>query len=612
MNIVEALKKYIFDIALGLLKEFGYLESKKIIFYEDIKLEHPNDLTHGDFSTNFAMVFFALEKKAARERIEIEKGKNANRSFSWGGTVDFYTNPIELAELVVERLELKKLIEIELVEVAEPGFINIKLSDIFFENSLKNILEKGGDFGNLDIWKGKTILVEHSSPNLFKPFHIGHMMNNTVGETMTRLCYLSGAETKVISYPSDVSLGIGKAVWQFMEFGIEKIDEFENIGAKMTFLGKCYADGTNAMKENPELETRIREITQDIYEHRDTPAYTAYKIGRDLNLEYFINMTARLGSVFDGYIFESEAGVVGKKIIEENIGDVYKESNGAVIFEPTESDLEIEKSLHTRVFINKDGNPTYEAKDTGLLKLKFDRYNPNLSIFVTDSEQAPYFEVVSFAAGKINLDWREKTKHMTHGRMKFKGQKMSSRLGNTPIVSDILATINDAVYEKAGDREMTDERADMISIAAIKYTILRTQPGKPINFDPETSLSFEGDSGPYLQYTYARCKSILRKADELELKLNGKRPEKWETLDLEKYLYRLPEVFETAFLNYAPQQVVGYVTELTQLFNSWYAGEKILNKEDLSTNYKLAIVLAVSIVIKKSLWALGIETPEEM
>ncbi len=572
MNISEKLKKILAEI----VSELG-IETDK-----EIHLEHPNDLTHGDFATNIAMSLNNFE----------------------------INSPDVFAQLIVEKILEKNLSEIESVSVAGPGFINIKLSKSFYNNSLENILDAGMDFGNLNIWTGKTILVEHSSPNLFKPFHIGHMMNNTVGESIARLCYLSGATTKVISYPSDVSLGIGKAVWQFMEYGVNALDEMETMAEKMAFLGKCYSDGTQAMADNPDLEPRIREITQDIYLHRETPAYDAYKIGRDLNLEYFITMTARLGSVFDGYIFESEVGNVGKKLVVENLGTVYSESAGAIIYQPTEE--EEKTGIHTRVFINKDGNPTYEAKDTGLLKLKFDQYNPNLSVFVTDSEQGPYFKVVSTAAGKINPDWQERTKHMTHGRMQFKGQKMSSRLGNTPIVSDILDSVNEAVYEKSSEREMTDERADMISIAALKYTILRTQPGKTINFDPETSLSFEGDSGPYLQYTYARTQSILEKARNENINSSLEQPEDWETLDVEKYLYRLPEIFESAFTNYAPQTVAGYVTELAQLFNSWYGQGKIVDAENPETGYKLAIVEATGIVIKKSLWALGIDSPDQM
>ena len=552
--------------------------------HTDVHLEHPHDISHGDFATNIAMT---LAK-------------------------DLGKNPRDIAETIIEKMIAKKIPEIASISVAGPGFINIHLSSVFFEQSLKNILDRGMEYGNLNIWTGKTVLVEHSSPNLFKPFHIGHMMNNTVGECIARLCQISGAATTVISYPSDVSLGIGKAVWQLMEYGTDTLDTMTDISQKMSFLGTCYVDGTKAMKDNPELETRIREITQDIYEHRDTPAYDAYGIGRDLNLHYFIQMTARLGSVFHGYIFESEAGIIGKQLVIDHTGSVYSESDGAIIFEPTESDLKKNKSLHTRVFINKDGNPTYEAKDTGLLKIKFERYQPDLSVFVTDSEQGPYFQVVSTAAGKINPEWQEKTKHMTHGRMQFKGQKMSSRLGNTPLVSDILDAVNQAVYEKAGNRDMDEQQADMISIAALKYTILRTQPGKTINFDPETSLSFEGDSGPYLQYTYARCQSLLRKATEQHMKKTTQKPESWETTTIEKYLYRAPEIFESACIHFAPQMIASYVMELAQSYNSWYGDTKIIDHNNPETGYKLALVEATGIVIKKCLWVLGIDVPYEM
>ncbi|MCI5051303.1 MAG: arginine--tRNA ligase [Candidatus Pacebacteria bacterium] len=547
----------------------------------DITIEHPRELSHGDFATNIAMV---LAKK---------EGKN----------------PRELAEALSEKITAP---EISSVEVAGPGFINIKLIDEFFSYELKVIQEKGDFYGWNDSWEGKRILVEHSSPNLFKPFHIGHMMNNTVGEAMTRLCRTTSAEVTMISYPSDVSLGIGKAVWQFLQYGIEKINEFKTVSEKMAFLGKCYAEGTQAFKDNENIEPRVREITQDIYEHRDTEAHQAYKIGRDLNLEYFIQMTARLGSAFDGFIFESEAGKIGKEIITKHTPSVYTESNGAIIFEPNEKDLEKNKSLHTRVFINKDGNPTYEAKDTGLLKLKFDRYNPELSIFITDSEQGPYFEVVETAAGKVHKEWQEKTIHKTHGRMQFKGQKMSSRLGNTPIVSDILDAVNEEVYVRAGDRELSQDQADMISIAAVKYAVLRTQAGKNINFDPDTSLSFEGDSGPYLQYTYARSQSMLRKAQEQGIEVSANRPEDWETTDIERYLYRYPIVVEQAFKDLAPHHVVTYITELAQLFNSWYGNTKIVDADNQASGYKLALTDATAQVIKNGLWILGISAPEEM
>ena len=501
MNITDIIKNVIKKSLIDL----------DISYDGNISIEHPRELSHGDFATNIAMALGKLEGK----------------------------NPRDLAEAIAENISAPEIAE-NGVSVAGPGFINIRLSDEFLSSEIKKIQAKGDFYGWNENQKGKKILVEHSSPNLFKPFHIGHMMNNTVGEAMTRLCKTTHADVTMISYPSDVSLGIGKTVWQFLQYGIDKIDEFQTVSEKMQFLGRCYSEGTKAYAENPELEKHVREITQEIYEHRDTTAYNAYKIGRDLNLEYFIHMASRLGSAFDGFIFESESGIIGKEIITQNTPNIYTESNGAYIFEPTDSDLAKNKSLHTRVFINRDGNPTYEAKDTGLLQLKFDRYNPDLSIFITDTEQGPYFQVVGTAAGKINPDWQEKTIHKTHGRMSFQGTKMSSRLGNTPLVSDILDAVNEEVYARAGERKLSQSQADMISIAAVKYAVLRTQAGKNINFDPETSLSFEGDSGPYLQYTYARSQSMLRKAAALNIDVNNQRPQDWKTTDIERYLYRYP------------------------------------------------------------------------
>ena len=565
MNITDIIKSAIESALVSL----------NISHDKEITIEHPRELSHGDFATNIAMVLAKVEGK----------------------------NPRELAEAISEKISAP---EIASVEIAGPGFINIRLSDEFLSNEIKIIQDKGDFYGWNESWKGKRILVEHSSPNLFKPFHIGHMMNNTVGESMARLCKSSGADVSMISYPSDVSLGIGKAVWQLLQSGVSKLDEYQTLAEKMTFLGLCYSEGTQAYIDDENIEPRVREITQEIYEHRDTAAYDAYKIGRDLNLEYFIRMTARLGSTFDGFIFESEAGIVGKKLVQENTPSIYAQSGVSTIYEGEQD------GLHTRVFINKEGNPTYEAKDTGLMKLKFERYNPDLSVFITDDQQGPYFQVVKKAAGKINPTWEEKTLHKTHGRMSFKGTKMSSRLGNTPIVSDILDTVNEEVYARAGDRELSQEQADMISIAAVKYTVLRTQSGKNINFDPETSLSFEGDSGPYLQYTYARSQSMLRKAAEEGIIINSNRPDDWETTDIERILYRYSLVLEQSFVGLAPHTVVTYITELAQLFNSWYGNTKIVDTSDSTSAYKLALTQSVAQVIKNGLWILGIDAPNEM
>jgi len=553
------------------------LTASDITYEGEILLEHPRELSHGDFATNIAMV--------------LAKQQGAN--------------PRELADTIVDALRSDMIAEVASIEVAGPGFINFTLAPAFFAVELETIKTRGENYGHNETRSGQKILVEHSSPNLFKPFHIGHMMNNTVGESIFRLARATGAGVTVISYPSDVSLGIGKAVWKFMSYGVETIFEYETIAEKMRFLGRCYAEGNQALKDDPSLEVRMREITQDIYEHKQTDAYRAYMIGKDLNLEYFKSMTTRLGSHFDGFIFESEAGKIGKELITENTPDIYTESQGATIYEGEKD------GLHTRVFINKEGNPTYEAKDTGLLKLKFDRYNPDLSLFVTDQQQGEYFRVVEKAAGKINPIWEERTHHITHGRMQFKGEKMSSRLGNTPLVSDILETVGKEV-ELYAKEYMKPEHVDVIGLAAIKYSILRVQTGKDTNFDPETSLSFEGDSGPYLQYAYARTQTLLEKARAAGIEPITTKPESWVSTDLEKMMYRFPGVVMSATESWSPHLVVNFVTDFTQTFNRWYGQDKIIDTTNPESAYKLALVDASATVIKNALWLLGIDVLKSM
>jgi arginyl-tRNA synthetase len=207
------------------------LESLDLEFQES-GLDHPTDLLHGDYASSVAMV---LGKKLGQ-------------------------NPKELAFSIAEKISLDRVVE--RVEVAGPGFINFYLTGEFFKKTVSEIDEH---FGKSTVYKGKTILVEHSSPNLFKPFHIGHVMNNAVGESVARLAEFSGAKLIKVSYPSDVSLGIGKAVWALLEHSTTELENLETTSEKLAFLGNCYVEGTKAYEENPSLERRIREITEMIY-----------------------------------------------------------------------------------------------------------------------------------------------------------------------------------------------------------------------------------------------------------------------------------------------------------------------------------------------------------
>jgi arginyl-tRNA synthetase len=539
-------------------------------------LEHPKELSHGDYMTNVALI----------------AGKQDGK------------NPVELAEGIVGLLDKHSIEGVEKIEVAGPGFINFTMSREVFIPWLITAQDK--EWGNTEVYKGKKILVEHSSPNLFKPFHIGHLMNNTIGEALYRLAKSSGAETNTMSFPSDISLGVAKAIYILLEKHGENF-----VPADVTVLGDAYVEGVRKYQEAEEQQPcgsivyRVKEIADNLYARKDSPELKLFEVCKRFNIEYFENIVAGLGSHFDSYIYESEAGIDGKKIVLEHTPNVFTESEGAVVYIPSED----RKDINTAVFINSQGNPTYEAKDIGLLDLKFKKYNPDLSLFVTDAQQVSHFQVVLDAGEKIKKDWGAKSLHRYHGRMSFKGQKMSSRLGGVPLIEEVLSTVIEEVKEKNPD--VSPEISRLVSIAAIKFAILRTQAGKDINFDPDTSLSFEGDSGPYLQYTAVRAGSLLEKAKALGIAPNVDIPVSG-TETLERLIPRFIEVCTEAQKTWAPHYVVSYLLDLAQAFNSWYGQGKIIDEDVSATAYRLSVVAATRQTLINGLWVLGIETPEKM
>ncbi len=538
-------------------------------------IEHPKDMSHGDYATNAAL--------AASKQL----GKN----------------PTEIAEQLVAYLNEHKESFVQSITIAGPGFINFTLAHTHFVDAIREAANVE-TYGHTNVYTGKKILVEHSSPNLFKPFHIGHLMNNTIGESITRLAQYSGAQVNTVSFPSDISLGVAKAIFILLEkYGADFVP------TDVAVLGDAYVEGTKRYDDTESescgnTQYRVKEIADNLYAGRESNELKLFAACKAFNINYFEGIVAKLGSHFDAYIYESEAGVVGKKVVLENISSEifgYGEG-GAIIYAPG-------NRLHTAVFINSQGNPTYEAKDIGLLDLKFKKYNPDLSIFITDVQQVSHFNVVLDAAKKIHKEWSDKSLHRYHGRMSFKGQKMSSRLGGVPLVSEVLDTVIGEVKEKNAD--ITDTAAQQIGIASIKFAILRAQAGKNIDFDPETSLSFVGDSGPYLQYTAVRAGTLLKKGSEQGINPDATTPVLGTEM-LERLIARLPEVMTLAQREWAPHHLVGYLLDVAQAFNTWYGQGKIIDEDTAATAYRLAVVKATKQTLTNGLHILGIEVPERM
>ncbi len=572
MNVYEEIKR--------VLKEIGGEAS--------FALSVPEDKAHGDIATNIAFALSKKEGKSPKETAENLKG------------------------LLLEKLALV----VSQVEVAGPGFINFFIKPEIVRGASENVGKVETKF------TGKKVLVEHSSPNLFKPFHIGHLMNNVVGEFVTRSMEVSDAKVTTLCFPSDISFGVAKAVYILEKDGGFEQTLFKdgNLTQIVTYFGDCYVRGVALFKEKPELESEMREVSKKIYDAIDDKSleggaeFQLWKRAGELNTKYFREVLESIGSKMGEPVFESAVSSPGVKLVKENTPLVFTESEGAVVYIPGEE----RKDINTSVFINSEGHPTYEAKDLGLIEKKFTGYGDvDLSFFITDGEQSQHFKVVLDAASKLGGEWParvEKSVYVPHGCMLFKGQKMSSRLGGVPLALDVIGVVEEEVRERAGEKiasysqEEKEKMTREIALSALRIAVLRSKPGLNINFDPETSLSFEGDSGPYLLYTHARCASLLEKGTGITPGFS----ESYELGTLERTLLHFNEVLKESIEDIAPQKLVTYLFKVAQELNSFYGREQIISDDTVKTAHNLAIIFWTKDVLKQGLYVLGISAVERM
>lgn len=314
---------------------------------------------------------------------------------------------------------------------------------------------------------------------------------------------------------------------------------------------------------------------------------------------------------------------IGEGIVRANIGNIFEKSDDAIVFKAEAYD----PKLHTRVFVTSQNLPTYETKELGLTKMKFEKENLDMSIVITAHEQEEYMKVVSKALEIISPEYASKMKHIVHGMMRLATGKMSSRKGNVITGESLLLESCEQILEKIKERDFTNEEKKQISeevgVSALKYSILKQNIGGDIIYDAEKSISFEGDSGPYLQYSYARANSILEKAKKENILPgfvflkpgfgNLQKPGFGESVsEIEKLLYRFPEIVLRSAQEFEPHYIANYLIELARAYNTYYGNTKIIDKDDETSPYKVALTLAFSIVIKNGLYLLGIKAPERM
>ena len=536
----------------------------------DVDLSRP-DPEHGDFATNVAL---QLAKQVGK-------------------------NPREVAEQLVAELQNKLGDQVSEITIAGPGFINIRLSD----QALLAVLQSSTNLEQSQA--GKVTIVEYSDPNPFKVLHVGHLYDCVTGESIAKLQEAAGATVHRVNFGGDVGLHVGKTMWAILQaLGGENPEALQDIPKeeRATWLSQRYVEGTNAYEDDEAAKQTIISYNKQIYQiHTDddheSPFAQIYWETRKWSYDYFDAFYDRVGTKFEKYYPESVTAPAGLQAVKDQLAKgVFKESDGAVVF-----DGEAE-GLHTRVFINSNGLPTYEAKDIGLALCKWQDYQFDLNIISTGNDIVEYMKVILAALGKFEPKLAERTKHITHGMVKMSGGvKMSSRKGNILMAVDVLDMAVEAT--KNAGREPNED----IVQGAVKYAFLKSRLGGDIHFDIDESVSLEGNSGPYLQYAHARAKSILGKSDKSAVEPTeiqaGERP-------LIAKINEFTEVVAKATQELAPHLICTYLYELAQVFNRFYEQNRVVG--DPREAERLYLVSQYATVLKTGLELLGIHAPEKM
>lgn len=519
--------------------------------------------------------------------------------------------PMVIAEMIKAELEKGEYA----VEIAAPGFLNFKISS---EAIVQQVQGYAGDLA-VEVaemsYQGKKVVAEFSDPNPFKVLHVGHLYTSIVGDSISRLLEFAGADVTRANFGGDVGLHVAKTLYSLctdLQISTDPENttipaDFDQTLRTLTIedIAKHYVAGTKAYEEDETAKAAITKLNKAIYninseDRHDSPLAQLYWQGRELSYRYFDDFYAQIGLKFDKYYPESSVAGRGLREVRAHTGTTYEESDGAIVYKGEKV------GLHTRVFINREGVPTYEAKDVGLIFTKWDDWHFDESVVVTGNEQSEYMKVVLASVSEYAPQLVERTTHLTHGLVKLPGNvKMSSRKGNFLKAVDVLEMISELLQRDGAE---VDSR---VLLAAVKYAFLKYKMGGDIVFDPQESVSTTGNSGIYLLYSAVRAQKILQKTGEkFTTTADEVAQEKIFENKLCKKIMQYKNVLAEAVREKAPYKVCNYLYELSQEFSRFYEHVKVAgNPREAEL---MTVVRAYCNVMVHGLDLLGIEVPESM
>lgn len=510
---------------------------------------------------------------------------------------DLKKAPPQIAAELAEKLQHEAIAKTEAVS----GFVNIWLNDAALAEATAQIREMGEKYGEHQSLAGKKLVIETNNPNPFKDMHIGHAYNSIVADTVANLLEAGGGDVHRVSYHGDVGTHVGKSMWAILNYidgDITKLDEIEPAD-RAAFMSRMYVEGAAHYEKGPLEKQEVDELAKQSFTLDDSLYKEVYEKCKTWSFEYLDYIIASIGSKpGERRFLESETDVKGREVVEAHIGDVFERSEGAIIFPGEKYDL------HTVVFISSRNTTVYGARDLGLMRLKEEVYHPDMSYIVTGEEQRDYFNVVFKAAELALPELAGKTTNIPTGLVKLSTGKMSSRTGKVVNIDWIFDAVRNAVQERGAIEETIPDTL----IGALRYTMLKVKIGGDVIFDINESVSIEGNSGPYLQYAYARGKSILRKLEDAErAEITDLIPDERE---LVVKMLGYSAATKKAIDELAPHHVTAYLYELTQQFNRFYEKNRIVGDERQAM--RATLVGMYTTVLKNGLTLLGIPAPEQL
>ncbi len=512
-------------------------------------------------------------------------------------------SPIDMAKELAEKIELEF---IEKAEAVGP-YVNFFLKDKILNQTVLAAIE-------LDKETGEKVMIEYSQPNTHKEFHIGHLRNACLGAALVNINRHIGHEVIAANYIGDTGVHVAKCLWNFRKFHAAD-DIPENRGA---FLGEIYSEAVAKLDANKELEKEVSAIQSEL--EKGDPSSELTKLWletKEWSLESFRRIYDLLGIRFDVWFWESEEEVAGRKLIEKIMGEnkisEIKKSEGAIIADLREYNLDV------LVLIKSDGNVLYGTKDLPLGKKKFDEYELDRSVYIVDNRQSLYLKQIFKLLDLLGYE-KKKKYHVAYDFVTLPEGAMASRKGNVitfeSFYREVLMTAVEETQKRHVDwsEDKLNESARAITLAAIKFWMLKYDNNSVIVFEKEKALSFDGDTGPYLLYTLARINSILRQnearvdntlIDYALLKDESERK-------LIRHLANFEENIFSAAIEYSPSKICTYLLQLAQNFNTFYHNCPVLKADEELKIARLALVKHVRHILSKGLNILNISGLEEM